>query len=209
MIARLKGKVDLLGDDFLVLDVNGVGYQVYCSSRTLRQYSLNVSIMLEIETYVREDNIQLFGFNSVQEKDFFRLLTVVPGVGAKVALAILGSFPLEELGQIISIGDKASLTRASGVGPKLAARIIGELKEKVVFLFSNGLVAGSAESRSYVSEETNSAINEATSGLVNLGYSLVDSRTALMKVAKTNKEEYSVEELIKLGLRELSAAKNS
>ncbi len=209
MIARLKGKVDLLGDDFLVLDVNGVGYQVYCSSRTLRQYSLNVSIMLEIETYVREDNIQLFGFNSVQEKDFFRLLTVVPGVGAKVALAILGSFPLEELGQIISIGDKASLTRASGVGPKLAARIIGELKEKVVFLFSNGLVAGSAESRSYVSEETNSAINEAASGLVNLGYSLVDSRTALMKVAKTNKEEYSVEELIKLGLRELSAAKNS
>ena len=209
MIARLKGKVDLLGDDFLVLDVNGVGYQVYCSSRTLRQYSLNVSIMLEIETYVREDNIQLFGFNSVQEKDFFRLLTVVPGVGAKVALAILGSFPLEELGQIISIGDKASLTRASGVGPKLAARIIGELKEKVVFLFSNGLVAGSAESRSYVSEETNSAINEAASGLVNLGYSLVDSRTALMRVAKTNKEEYSVEELIKLGLRELSAAKNS
>ena len=209
MIARLKGKVDLLGDDFLVLDVNGVGYQVYCSSRALRQYSLNVSIMLEIETYVREDNIQLFGFNSVQEKDFFRLLTVVPGVGAKVALAILGSFPLEELGQIISIGDKASLTRASGVGPKLAARIIGELKEKVVFLFSNGLVAGSAESRSYVSEETNSAINEAASGLVNLGYSLVDSRTALMKVAKTNKEEYSVEELIKLGLRELSAAKNS
>ena len=209
MIARLKGKVDLLGDDFLVLDVNGVGYQVYCSSRTLRQYSLNVSIMLEIETYVREDNIQLFGFNSVQEKDFFRLLTVVPGVGAKVALAILGSFPLEELGQIISIGDKASLTRASGVGPKLAARIIGELKEKVVFLFSNGQVAGSAESRSYVSEETNSAINEAASGLVNLGYTLVDSHTALMKVAKTNKEEYSVEELIKLGLRELSAAKNS
>ena len=209
MIARLKGKVDLLGDDFLVLDVNGVGYQVYCSSRTLRQYSPNVSIMLEIETYVREDNIQLFGFNSVQEKDFFRLLTVVPGVGAKVALAILGSFPLEELGQIISIGDKASLTRASGVGPKLAARIIGELKEKVVFIFNNRLVAGSAESRSYVSEEINSAINEATSGLVNLGYSLVDSRTALMRVAKTNKEEYSVEELIKLGLRELSAAKNS
>ena len=131
MIGKLKGVIDSYGDDFIILDVHGVGYVVQCSSRTLQNLPpVGEAAALAIETQVREDAIRLFGFSSDAERDWFRLLQSVQGVGAKVALAILGVLPGGDLATAIATQDKAMVSRAPGVGPKLAARIVAELKDK-------------------------------------------------------------------------------
>jgi len=130
MIARLKGCVDLLDLGSVILDVGGVGYQVFCSSRTLAKLTLGEKVVLEIETQVREDHIHLFGFFDGLERDWFKLLTMVQGVGAKVGLAILSMFEPHELNDILASEDKMAIAQANGVGPKLATRIISELKDK-------------------------------------------------------------------------------
>ena len=131
MIGKLKGVVDSLHEDHLILDVHGVGYVVACSTRTLQRLPrVGEAAMLAIETQVREDAIRLFGFLSDAERDWFRLLQNVQGVGSKVALAILSILPPNELTSAIALQDKASVSRAPGVGPKLAARIVAELKDK-------------------------------------------------------------------------------
>lgn len=130
MIARLKGIVDSIGDDCAVIDVNGVGYLVFCSGRTLRRLTVGEAAVLEIETHVREDHIHLYGFSDKLEREWFKLLTTVQGVGARVALAILSVVSPETVGQAIAAQDKAPFTRAVGVGPKLAGRIVSELKDK-------------------------------------------------------------------------------
>ena len=131
MIGKLRGVVDSFGDDFVILDVAGVGYVVNCSSRTLQHLPrAGEPATLAIETQVREDSIRLFGFSRDAERDWFRLLQSVQGVGAKVALAILSILPPDELANAIAMQDKATVSRASGVGPKLAARIVAELKDK-------------------------------------------------------------------------------
>ena len=131
MIARLKGIVDEIGDGWVVIDVNGVGYLVFASGRTLGNLVVGEATMVFIETNVREDHIHLYGFADALDRDWFKLLTTVQGVGAKVGLALQGVLSPDEVSRAIISGDKTAITRAPGVGPKLASRIISELKDKV------------------------------------------------------------------------------
>ena len=132
MIAKLKGLVDTIGEDSCIIDVNGVGYLVFASAKTLGRLVLKGSVSLLIETVVREDSITLFGFADPLEKEWFNTLTKVQGVGAKVALSILSVLLPSQLAQAVAAQDKNSFARANGVGPKLAARIVTELKDKIV-----------------------------------------------------------------------------
>src|ERR1700751_4491201 len=132
MIAALTGVVDQLGSEAVGIDVNGVGYLAFCSTRTIsRLPALGSPVQLLIETHVREDHIHLYGFIDAAERDWFRQLTTVQGVGARLALAILSAVAPDQLGLAILAQDKAVVTRAEGVGPRLAARIVNELRDKV------------------------------------------------------------------------------
>src|SRR6476469_1144162 len=131
MIGKLKGIIDTYGEDYVIVDVGGVGYLVHCSARTLQALpAQGEAVTLAIETHVREDQIRLFGFTSDLEREWFRLLQTVQGVGAKVALSILSTLKPGELASAIAIADKAAIRRAPGVGPKVAERIVIELKDK-------------------------------------------------------------------------------
>ena len=130
MIGKLTGIVDVIGEDWVILDVNGVGYEVACSVRVLRALSEGESVSLAIDTYVREDVIRLFGFASEHERQWFRLLQTVQGVGAKVALAMLGTLSTQDIANAIALGDKAMIATTPGVGPKVAGRLVAELKDK-------------------------------------------------------------------------------
>jgi len=162
MIAMLAGIVDEIGADRLVLDVNGVGYLVFCSSRTLaRAPRHGEPLRLLVETHVREDHIHLYGFAEESERHWFRLLNTVQGVGARLALAVLGALPPDALVTAILAQDKAALARAEGVGPKLAQRIVTELKDKVGTIALGGARA--------LPEDAEAASADAVSALVNLG----------------------------------------
>ena len=206
MIARLKGTVDLVGDGWVVLDVNGVGYMSFCSIRTLSQLVVGEVVRLEIETHVREDHIHLYGFIDESERDWFRVLTSVQGVGAKVGLAILGVLSGDELLQTIAASDKALITRAPGVGPKLATRILSELKDKVGDLALGVVAPNSAYAGNSISNIGNasSSLSEAASVLVNLGYGPAESLSVLSRVAANMDEVPNIQELIRAGLRELA-----
>ncbi|HWL05777.1 MAG TPA: Holliday junction branch migration protein RuvA, partial [Xanthobacteraceae bacterium] len=131
MIGKLRGVIDSYGDDYVILDVQGVGYHVHCSARTLAALpAAGEAATLSIDTYVREDMIRLYGFVSDTEREWFRLLQTVQGVGAKVALAVLGTLPAADLASAIALRDKAAVARTPGVGPKVAERIVSELKDK-------------------------------------------------------------------------------
>jgi Holliday junction DNA helicase RuvA len=206
MIARLKGIVDLIGDGWVILDVNGVGYIAFCSSRTLSQLIIGEAVRLEIDTHVREDHIHLYGFIDESERDWFRILTSVQGVGAKVGLAILGVLSGDELLQTIAATDKSKITRAPGVGPKLATRILSELKDKVGNLAlgvatPNNTYAGNIRSDT---GSASSVLSDAASALVNLGYGPAEALGAVSRVAANMDAEFSVQELISAGLRELA-----
>lgn len=211
MIARLKGIVDAIGDDWAIIDVNGVGYLVYCSGRTLSQMAVGEAIRLEIETHVREDHIHLYGFADESERDWFRLLTSVQGVGAKVGLAILGVLSAEQLLQTIAAADKAGITRAPGVGPKLATRILSELKDKVgnMALGVSTSGGGAAPIDRLAAGNASSALSDAASALVNLGYGPSEALGAVSRAAaQLDGDEPDVQELIRAGLRELAPAIN-
>lgn len=207
MIARLKGLVDGVGDDWAIIDVNGVCYQVFCSGRTLGALpGQGEMTRLEIETHVREDHIHLYGFADQAERDWFHLLTSVQGVGARVCLAILSVLGPDQLTQAIAAQDKTAVTRANGVGPKLAGRIVSELKDKIGGMALGGaalaadapaVAAGTGGAASSVSED-------AVSALVNLGYSRSDAFTAVAKAAKRLDGAADVSALIRTGLQELS-----
>ena len=205
MIGKLKGLIDSYGEDFVILDVNGVGYVVQCSARTLQKLPRpGEASALAIETQVREDSIRLFGFESENERDWFRLLQNVQGVGAKVALAILSILPPGELAAAIATQDKAMVARAPGVGPKLAARIVAELKDKApAFGAVDPLVAK-------LSGETDddaapSAVRDAISALVNLGYGRPQAAAAVAASVKKLGEGAETGALIRQGLKELAA----
>ncbi|MGH7090599.1 MAG: Holliday junction branch migration protein RuvA, partial [Stellaceae bacterium] len=166
MIALLNGVIDEVGADHLVLDVNGVGYQAFCSSRTLgRAGARGEGLRLLIETHVREDHIHLYGFADEAERHWFRLLMTVQGVGARLALAILSVHAPGALANAISAQDKAALARAEGVGPKLAQRIANELKDK-----AGGIALGAAAAQRLPAQTEDGAAADAVSALVNLGY---------------------------------------
>ena len=200
MIAKLTGIIDSTGDDWAVIDVSGVGYLTFCSARTLARLVVGDGASLVIETHVREDHIHLYGFLEAVERDWFKLLTTVQGVGAKVALGILSVLSGEELVQAIAAGDKATITRAPGVGPKLAVRLLTELKDKVAKV-ALGPAAKNAGSAGAV--ESTGAIAEAVSALVNLGYSASDALSAVSRAAASLDEDVALPELIRAGLSEL------
>jgi Holliday junction DNA helicase RuvA len=206
MIARLKGITDLVGNGWVVLDVSGVGYMAFCSSRTLSQLVIGEAVRLEIETHVREDHIHLYGFIDEAERDWFRILTSVQGVGAKVGLAILGVLSGDELLQTIAASDKAVITRAPGVGPKLATRILSELKDKVGNLALGVAVPNSAYTGNTRSNNGNASSNlsDAASALVNLGYGPAEAFGAVSRVSANNDAECNLQELIRDGLRDLA-----
>lgn len=203
MIAKLKGILDSTGDGFLILDVNGVGYRVFCSNKTLAKMPpAGQAAALLIETQVREDHIHLFGFADAVEKGWFSLLTTVQGVGAKVALAILSVLSAEELSMAVMSGDSKSVTRANGVGPKLAVRIVTELKGKT----GNFDTAGASGIVGDVSTdgEQGSAVGDAVSALVNLGYARMDAAMAVNKALKNRGAQASVSDLIRDALKEFA-----
>lgn len=204
MIGRLKGRVDTTGDDWVIVDVGGVGYEVTCSVRTLAGLpSAGEAVSLSIETYVREDAIRLFGFASDTERAWFRLLQSVQGVGAKVALAILGTLTADELANAIALQDKAQVTRAPGVGPKVAGRIVSELKDRIpsVLAVSAADFAATGEGAAPVGAP---AAVDAVSALTNLGYAQAQASAAVAAAAKKAGDAAETKELIRLGLKELA-----
>lgn len=201
MIAKLTGRIDALSDDSVVVDVSGVGYLVFCSGRTLSRLSEGEHASLLIDTHVREDHIHLYGFMDAGERDWFRLLTTVQGVGAKVGLAILGVLGVEELLHAIAAGDKTPITRASGVGAKLAGRIVSELKDKVGAMALGPVALPGAPAAAVAVGGTTS---DAVSALVNLGYSSSDALRAVSHAAGNLGEDADLEALIRGGLAELA-----
>ena len=204
MIAKLKGIIDSLGDDQLVIDVNGVGYLVFCSSRTLGRLVVGEAAVLEIETHVREDHIHLYGFSDAAERQWFRILTTVQGVGARVGLGLLSVLSGEEMMQAIAAGDKTAITRANGVGPKLATRIVTELKDKVGALALGAAALTGDAKAGPVGVQTSAAVSDATSALVNLGYNPGQALASVSRLASEMGEDASVEALIRGGLKDLA-----
>ncbi|MBO39588.1 MAG: Holliday junction branch migration protein RuvA [Rhodospirillaceae bacterium] len=201
MIAKLTGVLDSIADDNAIIDVGGVGYLVFCSKRTLGTFGrAGDPISVLIETHVREDHIHLYGFADRVENDWFCLLTTVQGVGAKVALAILGTLTPDELSNAMIAGDKVILTRAPGVGPRLAVRILAELREKAAELSIIKHVELDTKS-----DEEAAVVSDAISVLVNLGYGRSAAFKAVSNAVQTLGESASVEILVKAGLKELSA----
>jgi len=213
LIAFLRGAVASVGEDAAVVDVGGVGYLVQCSASTLRNLPrLGQQAELHVETQVREDSITLFGFLDPADRVWFRLLQSVQGVGAKAALAVLGVLRPHELATAIAIGDKAAITRANGVGAKLAARIAAELKDKVGGLPSLGaggpaaLAGGGASGLDDPSvSPLLGAARDAVSALDNLGYGRGDAFAAVARVQSRLGAEAAVDQLIREALKELAA----
>jgi holliday junction DNA helicase RuvA len=202
MIGKLKGIVDSHGEDFVILDVQGVGYIVHCSGRTLQKLPRpGEAAVLAIETQMREDSIKLFGFASETERDWFRLLQSVQGVGAKVALAIQTVLDVGELACAIACQDKAAIARAPGVGLKLAARIASELKDKAV---ASGAAGGAAARLSELDGGKPPAAQDALSALVNLGYGRQQAAAAVAASVAALGESAPAAELILRGLKELT-----
>ncbi len=203
MIGKLRGKIDAIGESFLIIDVGGVGYEVQASSRTLRHLKIGEEASLTIDTHVREDAIRLFGFSSEVERSWFRTLQNVQGVGSKVALGLLGTLSPQDLANAIALGDWASVEQAPGIGKKLAQRIVLELKDKAPALTAAGLTipagAGSAGS-----EPQGNAAAEAMSALCNLGYQPAQASAAIAVAAKELGEGADTAKLIRRGLKELA-----
>jgi len=200
VIAKLSGLLESAGEDSLVVDVGGVGYLVFCSTRTREAMPAQGEPMsVHVETHVREDHIHLYGFDTIAEREWFRLLTTVQGVGARVALAILSALSPDRLSDALIGSDKQTLTQAPGVGPKLAGRIVTELKDKVASV--DGPLVGLAV---LSSAERPAALDDAVSALVNLGYRRGDAFGAVTQVARDLGPKVEVEALIRAGLRELS-----
>jgi holliday junction DNA helicase RuvA len=204
MIGKLKGTIDSYGEDHVILDVAGVGYVVFCSSRTLQALApAGEAAVLAIETQVREDSIKLFGFRTDQERDWFRLLQSVQGVGAKVALGIMSAMTGGELATAISTGDKAMIARAPGVGPKLAQRIAIELKDKAPAF---GAIAPGLAALSGALEDNRlpPAVSDAVSALTNLGYGQAQAQAAINAALKIVPDGSTTSVLIRQGLKELA-----
>lgn len=201
MIGRLAGTVEELGVDHAVVDVHGVGYVAFCPARTLERLTRGEAAVLFIETVVREDMIRLYGFSAAADRDWFRLLQSVQGVGAKVALAILSTLQGDALAQAIALQDKAAVARTPGVGPKLAARIVAELKDKGPAAMISGVPAAAI---SAITRAPKGAPAEAVSALVNLGYGQSEAGQAVAAAVADLGEDASLDTLIRDGLKRLA-----
>lgn len=208
MIGKLTGRIDSIHEDHMILDVQGVGYFVYASARTLGLMpGTGGDASLLIDTHVREDHIHLYGFANAAEQQWFRTLTTVQGVGVKVALAILSTLSPDQLLTALAAQDKKAFTAVSGVGPKLAERIVTELKGQAVKLSGAGFsmpAATEATKGKPAAPKTPSAVEDALSALVHLGYNRSEAFSAVMRVQQ-NAPEAKLDQLIKDSLRELAA----
>ncbi|MFM9942317.1 MAG: Holliday junction branch migration protein RuvA [Hyphomicrobiaceae bacterium] len=206
MIGKLKGKVDAIGEAHAIIDVNGVGYEVQCSSRTLRSMQAGDAVSLTIDTHVREDAIRLFGFSSEVERSWFRTLQTIQGVGAKVALAVLGTIAPQDLANAIALGNWAVVEQAQGVGKKLAQRIVMELKDKAPALTVAGLNVPVIKGGTLPPGQSpaSNAAAEAMSALNNLGYNPAQASAAVAVAMKELGDEADTAKLIRRGLKELA-----
>ena len=204
MIGKLKGIIDSYGEDFIIVDVNGVGYLVHCSARTLQTLpAAGEPVALAIETHVREDQIRLFGFLSDGEREWFRLLQTVQGVGTKVALSILGTLKPADLASAIALRDKAMVARSPGVGPKVAERIVTELKDKAP-AYADVDPAVIRLSGAVDERRAPQPVSDAVSALVNLGYGQPQAAAAIAAAARAAGEGADAKSLIRLGLKEIA-----
>ncbi len=207
MIGKLRGLIDTVSADHAIIDVGGVGYEVACSSRTLSALPApGEAVSLSIETHVREDAIKLYGFLSDAERGWFRLLQSVQGVGSKVALSILSTLDINHLASAIALQDRAAVTRAPGVGPKVALRIVNELKDKAPpIAISAAAMAGAPSSNGATppAHEPSPAA-DAVSALINLGYAPLQANAAVSTALAKAGDAPRTADLIRLGLKELS-----
>ena len=204
MIGKLTGTLDSIAGDAAVIDVNGVGYVVHCSARTLQALPPKGDpVSLAIETHGREDQIRLFGFQEDIEREWFRLLQTVQGVGAKVALSVLGTLPPSELANAIALRDRAAVARTPGVGPKVAERIVTELKDKAP-AFANVDPAVVHLAGAIDDQRAPRPVADAISALVNLGYGQPQAAAAIAAAARSAGEKAETAQLIRLGLKELA-----
>jgi len=200
LIAKLKGVVDQVDADSAIVDVGGVGYLVSASARTLRNLSAGDVVTVLVETIVREDAIALYGFLETAERDWFRILTTVQGVGARVALSILSTLSPDEIARAIAAQDRATLSRPAGVGAKLAARLATELKDKAAAFG----VAPTSKIAEMASMPAGSINEDAVSALVNLGYKRVEAFGAVARVTQRLGGEAKLDAVIRAGLQELA-----
>ena len=204
MIGKLKGVIDSYAEDSVIVDVGGVGYVVHCSARTLQALpAVGEAVTLAIETHVREDQIRLFGFLSDVEREWFRLLQTVQGVGTRVALSVLSTLKPGDLASAVATRDKALIARAPGVGPKVAERIVTELKDKAPAFASLDpavvRLSGAMDER-----RAPQPVADAVSALVNLGYGEPQALAAIAAAVRSAGEAADVAKLIRLGLKELA-----
>ena len=204
MIGKLRGVIDSYGEDWVVVDVGGVGYQVYCSARTMQTLpAAGEPMSLAIDTYVRDDMIRLYGFANELERAWFRLLQTVQGVGARVAMAVLGVLKPGDLATAIALQDKAALTRAPGVGKKVAERIVAELRDKAPAYSSADPMVVRLQNE-LGERRAPGPIADAVSALTNLGYAQVQASAAIVAASRAAGEAADTETLIRLGLKELA-----
>lgn len=205
MIAKLSGILDSVASDSLIIDVNGVGYQVFASGRTLSRVGpAGDPVSLLIDTHVREDHIHLYGFMDAAEQEWCRLLTSVQGVGMRVAMAILSACDPGQLAVAIAAQDSAVLRQADGVGPKLATRIVTELKDKAAKVDLSPIKAGKISMKQNPGIPTHDSDSDAVSALVNLGYGRSEAYSAVLQVRKKSNDNNGLQDIIRLALKELS-----
>ena len=203
MIGKLTGRLDSISLNAVILDVGGVGYEVTVGARTLTSLPpVGETVTFAIDTHVREDEIRLFGFATEHERAWFRALQTVQGVGARIALAVLGTLSAAELANAVALQDKGQVTRAPGVGPKVAARIVAELKDKMPRLAPDLRPAGGLAPVAALPEGL--AARDAVSALTNLGYAHGEAAAAVSAAIGKVGREARAEELIRLGLKELA-----
>ena len=205
MIGKLRGKVDAIGESHLILDVHGVGYEVLASSRTLRNLKTGDEASLTIDTHVREDAIKLYGFTSEVERTWFRTLQTIQGVGAKVALGVLGTLSPQDLANSIALGNWQAVEETNGVGKKLAQRIVMELKDKAPGLSVTGLnIPAAAGAKPDTRAIIGNAPAEATSALTNLGYQPMQASQAVAVAMQELGDGADLAKLIRRALKELA-----
>lgn len=204
MIGKLRGKVDAIGEAHAIIDVNGVGYEVQLSTRTLRNLKLGEEVSLTIDTHVREDAIRLFGFQSEVERSWFRTLQNIQGVGSKVALGVLSVLSTQDLANAIALQNWAALEQAPGIGKKLAQRITMELKDKAPALSVAGLDVPAGAGGVRLAPAEGNAAAEAISALVNLGYNPAQASAAVAAAMHELGEGADTAKLIRRGLKELA-----
>ncbi len=222
MIGRISGVVDYISEDHIIIDVGGVGYIIYVTQTTIsNSLKLGEKISLFTELVVKEDLLQLVGFISPVEREWYKLLTSVQGVGSKAALALLGQIPIQVLSRAILLEDSTTITSAQGIGPKIAKRLVVELKGKVPNMIKIHSKSETLDNLSNQPVSQNYEINEqkfdqnfsrndvsqkeidAISGLINLGYSQLNASQVVAKVISDSREELVVEDIIRLSLKTL------